>query len=509
MMKTTKLFGLICATVLTVSSVPFITVSAGREQDQGVVDGYNWELWNQYGQGNATMDVGPKGTYTCNWSGIHNVLFRSGKKFSDSPQWSSLKSILLDYEASVYRPNGNSYLCVYGWTKSPLVEYYIVENYGNWRPPGNDGMQKMGTITVDDGSYEVYKGWHEGPSIDPNVNAFDQYWSVRVDGQLRNKGTIDIAKHFAAWEKFGMKMGGLYEVALNVEGWQSSGTATISKNDLTLDGSGVIISEPEEEIKYTAPSGTGTSVSDDFEGSSTLWKARGDSVKYGMTEALAHGGKKSLYITGREQSWHGVNVASDELKAGETYDFSSYVTYKNKNYETLNYELGLQYTLNGDVKYDNFGSTSTSSEKWAALSAEIEIPAGATEISLYVQSEYNETPAAKDLVSFFLDDVKLTPKGGKTTEPTTTTQTTTTTVTTTTVTTTTADSPKPTLRGDVNCDNKVDVSDAVLLARFVAEDSTAMITAVGKLNADVDNEPGIGKGDTVTILRAIAKLITL
>ena len=509
-MKTTKLFGMICATILAATSVPFYTVSAGVEQDKGVYDGYHWELWNQYGQGNATMELGPKGTYTCNWSGIHNVLFRSGRKFEDYPQWNTLKSIQLDYEASVYRPNGNSYLCVYGWTKSPLVEYYIVENYGNWRPPGvSDEMRMLGTITVDGGTYEIYKGVHHGPSIEPGVEDFDQYWSVRVDGQLRSKGTIDIAKHFAEWEKHGMKMGGLYEVALNVEGWQSSGTATISKNDLNLEGGEPII--PEDEVQYTTPSGSGTSITDDFEGSGTLWKVRGDKAKYGFTEALAHGGKQSLYVTERSQSWHGLQAASDELKAGEKYNFSSYVTYKNKNYESVKYELGLQYKLDGDTKYDNLGSVSTSSEKWAELASEIEIPAGATDISLYVQSEYTEAPTAKDLLSFFLDDVKLTPLGAATTEPTTATtvQTTTTTVTTTTVTSVTEEIPQPSRRGDVNCDTYVDVSDAVLLARFLAEDSKAVITAVGKKNADCDGQDGITPSDVTAILSSIAKLITL
>ena len=64
------------------------------------------------------------------------------------------------------------------------------------------------------------------------------------------------------------------------------------------------------------------------------------------------------------------------------------------------------------------------------------------------------------------------------------------------------------LVGDVDCSGTVDVSDAVLLARFVAEDKTAAVTAAGKRNADCDGKQGIDGGDTTRILMYIAKLIS-
>lgn len=32
-----------------------------------------------------------------------------------------------------YKPDGNSYLSVYGWTTDPLHEYYITEDFGTVR----------------------------------------------------------------------------------------------------------------------------------------------------------------------------------------------------------------------------------------------------------------------------------------------------------------------------------------------------------------------------------------
>lgn len=61
--------------------------------------------------------------------------------------------------------------------------------------------------------------------------------------------------------------------------------------------------------------------------------------------------------------------------------------------------------------------------------------------------------------------------------------------------------------GDVNCDGSVDVSDAVRLARFLAEDKTAAITADGRQNADADGSSEINADDVMYILRIIAKLV--
>lgn len=74
-------------------------------------------------------------------------------------------------------------------------------------------------------------------------------------------------------------------------------------------------------------------------------------------------------------------------------------------------------------------------------------------------------------------------------------------------TTTTASLSEEVFLGDATCDNSVDVCDAVLIARFLAEDSEAIITDQGRRNADYNADGDITQDDVMLILKKIARLI--
>jgi endo-1,4-beta-xylanase len=131
---------------------------------------------------------------------------------------------VISYSGS-YSYNGNSYLAVYGWTRSPLIEYYIVENFGTYNP--SSGATNKGTVTLDGSVYDLLVSTRTNqPSIDGTAT-FQQFWSVRRD--KRTGGTVDVPAHFRAWANAGMNLGSSHNYQIVAcEGYFSTGSCTIT-----------------------------------------------------------------------------------------------------------------------------------------------------------------------------------------------------------------------------------------------------------------------------------------
>ena len=223
-MNKRHLFLLIVLVGLTLEDGPK-TLKDLYSNAQGTIDGYSYELWKD--TGDTRMGLVGGGKFDCWWDNINNALFRIGKKWDCTKTWQQLGTVKVKYGV-YYKPNGNSYLCVYGWTKEPLIEYYIVDSWGTWRPPGT---ASKGTIFVDGGEYDIYvSDRFNQPSI-IGTTTFKQFWSVRKE--KRDSGTISVSEHFKAWTQKGMKLGKMYEASLNIEGYRSSGYAYAWENTVT------------------------------------------------------------------------------------------------------------------------------------------------------------------------------------------------------------------------------------------------------------------------------------
>ncbi|OJD37366.1 endo-beta-xylanase [Diplodia corticola] len=181
----------------------------------GTNGGYYFSFWTD-GAGDVTYTNGASGKYSVEWSGGDGN-FVAGKGWSTG----SARNIKFSGDFS---PNGNGYLSVYGWTTSPLIEYYIVESYGDYNP-GSAGTKK-GTVTSDGSTYDIYTSQRtNAPSIQGTAS-FTQYWSVRQNH--RSSGTVTTKNHFDAWAKLGLTLGSHNYQIVATEGYHSSGSSSIT-----------------------------------------------------------------------------------------------------------------------------------------------------------------------------------------------------------------------------------------------------------------------------------------
>jgi hypothetical protein len=194
-----------------------------------VGNGYSYQLWSS-GGGSGSMTVyAVDATFKASWNGVGDFLARVGLNFDSTKTYDQLGTISADYAYTRTGSGGGfSYIGIYGWSVSPMVEWYIVDDwFGNKPNPGSKG----GSITVDGATYDVYTHTQNNqPSITGMNATFPQFFSVRQSP--RQCGHISISEHFKAWANMGHTLGKMEEAKILVE--VGGGTGSIEYTTATL-----------------------------------------------------------------------------------------------------------------------------------------------------------------------------------------------------------------------------------------------------------------------------------
>jgi hypothetical protein len=196
-----------------------------------VAGGYHYELWHD-GGGSMKMTVfGVGAAFKAEWNNAGDFLARVGLKWDSTKTHDQYGTISADYAFTKTGSGGGySFIGIYGWTKSPLIEYYIVEDwFGNGPPTG--GGEKVGSFDVDGGTYNIYKFQRVSkPSIE-GTSTFWQFFSVRQ--KARQCGHISISEHFKKWGSLSLTLGKMYEAKILVEAGGGSGSFDLTSATMT------------------------------------------------------------------------------------------------------------------------------------------------------------------------------------------------------------------------------------------------------------------------------------
>ncbi|RZA05931.1 MAG: 1,4-beta-xylanase, partial [Moraxellaceae bacterium] len=182
-------------------------LTVGAQAEEGTHNGFFYSMWKD--NGNASWQLLEGGRYTLTWDrSTNNVVGGKGWNPGTSNRVISYKGTYGDGGFS----GQNSYLALYGWTRNPLVEYYVIESWGSYNPSTCSGGTSYGSYQSDGATYDMRKCVRTNqPSID-GTRTFDQYFSVRNPkkgfGQI--SGTITFANHANAWKSKGLNLGNHY-----------------------------------------------------------------------------------------------------------------------------------------------------------------------------------------------------------------------------------------------------------------------------------------------------------
>lgn len=182
----------------------------------GTAAGMAWTIWSNGSGGSITYYDKP--AFRANWNNSGDFLARLGLQWNATRTYDTYGTITAQYASSkTGTAGGYSYVGIYGWSVSPCVEYYIVDDSYNRMPVNPGNTTNKGTASIDGGTYTLYtrNTTGTGGSKCPGTSSWAQYYSIRQTA--RTCGQISITEHFDAWAAAGMPLGRMDQAQILIE----------------------------------------------------------------------------------------------------------------------------------------------------------------------------------------------------------------------------------------------------------------------------------------------------
>ena len=397
---------------------------------------------------------------------------------------------------------------------SAYTWWYIRRNYGLMTEDGK--ISKRGYCMAQYSKYvrpgDVRIDATEQPADNVYVSAYkgddNQVTIVAI-----NKGTESYSQQFTVDADAQIT---------EVDRYRTSASENLKKTgNIEHDSSSFLAQLPAESVSTfvvtledqpAEPDENGYYFHDTFESDNCNWQGHG-AADVALSGRIPYLGTNALLIQNRASAWNGAEktLPAKAFQAGKEYSFSVCLNYMDGE-SPKNAALSLQYTDSaGETKYARIASASAAKENYVQLAnPSFKLPEDGKDFKIYVEVE-------DDMDNFYIDEaigaVKGTAIEGPPVVTTTTTITTTTTTTTTTkattatsasatitATTTVITEKPPVNTGDINADGKVNLSDVVLLQKWlIGIPETKLVDwQAGDLYAD-----GLLNGFDLCLLRRI------
>ena len=437
------------AVMIAAASVPVTDASAWLFLQQGQQGEFvNRVYTNESEIGTKSFQPSDTGCYTLEWDGIQSYGVEQARKFDRELNWDQYSKITQTYEADV-TATGNTFIAVHGWTQNRLAEYYVVEDWGSFRP---DTLDYKGSAEIDGREYLLYLRRRCNDPCVEGVEFYDQFWSVRLDSGYESgkpshiENTVDLAAHFRAWSEKGVFTGqvcpetcGIYVDIYGGDEGNTAGSVAITKNEFSYTyQSPQVTEEPAPATTAADPGETPQTVTTaiasekiaaaengvfktfDFEENTDFWSPRVfredadaesenefiDRSKLELSDTYYAGGEKSLFVSDRIATWVGAELSLEPfaLQNGTDYQIQAAVMQNSESMETI--RLVLEYTDDsGELQFIPIADKKCRKGEWNTVGGLFTFPESSTakDVRIFVETE-------DTCCDYYLDSVTLAEK---------------------------------------------------------------------------------------------------